>query len=265
MTSEASPRRDERARRIALVLEYDGSRYGGSQFQINARSIQGEFEQALKQLTGELLRPAFAGRTDAGAHALGQVAAITTRSALETDAFVKGLNAWLPDDIAVRHAADVDARFNPRRDAANRTYRYTIYNAPVRSPLWRSRAWRFPQRIDVHVMQRAADALVGTHDFAAFSRREGVSTVRCVSRCLVERNGALVTVEMQATAFLRQQVRRTVGALAQVGAGLLSLRDFRALLKRAEPCTAEPVAPPHGLCLVEVAYPGLDLTGPDTL
>ena len=265
MTGGASPRRDERSRRIALVLEYDGSGYGGSQRQSNARSIQAELEKALELLTGEQLRPTFAGRTDAGVHAQGQVAAITTTSALESNTFVQGLNSWLPDDIAVRHAADVDARFNPRRDAAHRTYRYTIYNAQVRSPLWHSRAWRFPQPLDVAAMQRAAEGLVGTHDFAAFSRREGVPTVRCVSRCLVERDGALVTVEMQATAFLRQQVRRTTGALTQVGAGLLSLRDFRALLKRAEPCTAEPVAPPHGLCLIEVAYPGLDLTRPDAL
>ena len=265
MTSGASPRRDGRSRRIALVLEYDGSGYGGSQLQSNAPSIQGELEKALQQFTGEQLRATFAGRTDAGVHARGQVAAINTTSALETNTFVQGLNAWLPDDIAVRHATDVDKRFNPRRDAAHRTYRYTIYNAQVRSPLWHSRAWRFPQPLDVPMMQRAADALVGTHDFAAFSRREGVPTVRCVSRCRVERDGALVTVEMQANAFLRQQVRRTAGALAQVGAGLLSLHNFRAMLKRAEPCTAEPVAPPHGLCLVEVAYPGLDLTGADAL
>ncbi len=259
MTSGVPPRR------IALVLEYDGSGYGGSQRQRNAPSIQEELEKALELLTGEQLRATFAGRTDAGVHAQGQVAAITTTSALETDTFVQGLNAWLPDDIAVRHAADVDARFNPRRDAAHRTYRYTIYNAQVRSPLWRSRAWRFPQPLEIAVMQRAADTLVGMHDFAAFSRREGVPTVRCVSRCRVERDGALVTMEVQASAFLRQQVRRTAGALTQVGAGLLSLRSFQAMLKRAEPCTAEPVAPPHGLCLVEVAYPGLDLTGADAL
>ena len=145
MTNGASPRRDGRSRRIALVLEYDGSGYGGSQLQSNAPSIQGELEKALQQFTGEQLRATFAGRTDAGVHARGQVAAINTTSALETNTFVQGLNAWLPDAIAVRHATDVDKRFNPRRDAAHSTPRYTLSPAQLRSPLWPSPPLRRPQ------------------------------------------------------------------------------------------------------------------------
>jgi len=255
----------EGARRLALVIEYDGGRYGGSQFQKNAPSIQEELESALQQLTGEQVRVDFAGRTDAGVHATGQVAALTTNSALDAGVFVSGLNAHLPQDIAVRTARFVHGRFNPRREAESRTYRYTIYNQAIRSPLWRGQAWRFPAPLDAARMQKAADILVGTHDFAAFSRREGVSTVRTVSRCAVRRDGSLVTVEIEATAFLRQQVRRTIGVLAQAGSKRMNLADVRALLKRAEPCTAEPVAPPQGLCLVRVTYPGLDLSLPDTL
>ena len=263
MTRAAPPH--EGPRRLALVIEYDGGRYGGSQFQKNAPSIQKELESALRQLTGEQVRVDFAGRTDAGVHAAGQVAALTTNSTFDTSIFVSGLNAHLPQDIAVRVARFVKDRFNPRREAESRTYRYTIYNRPIRSPLWRKQAWRFPEPLDAARMQKAADVLVGTHDFASFSRREGVSTVRTVSRCAVRRAGPLVTVEIEATVFLRQQVRRTIGVLAQAGSKRMTLADVRALLKRAEPCTAEPVAPPQGLCLMHVTYPGLDLSLPDTL
>lgn len=248
-------------RRLALVLEYDGSRYGGSQLQKRTPSIQGELEMAIEKLTGERSRAAFAGRTDAGVHAFGQVAAFTTASSLATEVFVRGLNAWLPEDIAVRRAIEAPPGFDPRRHASSRTYRYRIYNAPVRSPLWRRHAWLVVDELDMIAMQRAAQALVGEHDFAAFSRREGVTTVRCVRRCEASREGALITFEIEANAFLRQQVRRTVGALAQVGAAKLSVAAFRQILRRAEPATAGPVAPAHGLCLVRVDYPGLDLTG----
>jgi tRNA pseudouridine38-40 synthase len=248
-------------RRLALVLEYDGGRYGGSQIQKNAPSIQGELESALRSLTGERLRVAFAGRTDAGVHALGQVAAFTTASRLKTEVFVRGLNAWLPESIAVRHAAEVDESFDPRRHASRRLYRYLIDNRPVASPLWRGRAWHVAEPLDVQRMQRAARLLAGERDFAAFSRREGVSTVRRVYRCGVRARPPLVTVEVEANAFLRQQVRRAVGALAQVGLGKVTVADFRGLLRRAEPASAGPVAPPQGLYLVRVSYPGLDLAG----
>ncbi len=253
MTSQSHPRR------LALVIEYDGSRYGGSQLQKRTPSIQGEVEAAIEKLTGERLRVAFAGRTDAGVHALGQVAAFTTASSLATKVFVRGLNAWLPEDIAVRRALEAPTDFDPRRQASSRTYRYTVYNAAVRSPLWRGRAWHVSEPLAVAAMQRAAVALGGEHDFAAFSRREDVGTVRCVRRSEVAREEALVTFEIEANAFLRQQMRRTVGALVEVGRGKLTPAGFRRLLRRAEPATAGPVAPAHGLCLVRVEYPGLDL------
>jgi tRNA pseudouridine38-40 synthase len=252
-------------RRIALLLEYDGSRYGGSQIQKNAPSIQGELETALHQLTGERLRVAFASRTDAGVHARGQVAAFSTAATLAADVFVRGLNAWLPDEIAVRAAVETAERFDPRRHARSRTYRYTIYNGRVRSPFRRASAWHVPKPLDTDAMQEAAAALVGEHDFAAFSRPEGVATVRCMRRCDVTRRGPLVIVEMEANAFLRQQVRRTVRALVQVGSGRLSVAEFVELLRRAEPASSGRLAPAHGLSLLRVAYPGLDLCESNTL
>ncbi len=247
-------------RRLALVLEYDGGPpLAGSQIQKNAPSIQGELETALHKLTGERLRVAFAGRTDAGVHARGQVAAFTTASRLQTEVFVRGLNAWLPESIVVRRAAEVTERFDPRRHASRRTYRYLIYNTPIVSPLWRGRAWHVAEPLDAERMQRAAHVLIGEHDFAAFSRREGVTTVRRVYRCQVRARPPLLSIEVEANAFLRQQVRRTVGALVQVGRSRLTVAAFRGLLRRAEPASAGPVAPAHGLYLMRVRYPGFDL------
>lgn len=252
-------------RRLALLLEYDGSPFAGSQVQKRTPSVQGTLGSAVRKLTGERLRVAFAGRTDAGVHARGQVAALTTTSTLPIETFVRGLNAWLPQEIAVRRAVEVPADFDPRRDATGRSYRYTIYSHSVRSPLWLRAAWQVADRLDVAAMQRAARALVGRHDFAAFSRREDTTTIRRVRRCDIASQGFLITMEMEANAFLRQQVRRTVGTLVQVGKGRLSPAGFRELLRTAEPASAGPLAPPQGLCLLRVDYPGLDLSDPDAL
>lgn len=253
------------ARRIAVLLEYDGSRYGGSQRQKNAPSIQAELESALEKLTEQPTPAAFAGRTDAGVHARGQVAAFTTASMHDTGVFVRGLNAWLPQDIAVRRAVEVDEAFDPRRHATGRTYRYLIYNERERSPLWRERAWHVAEPLDVEAMQRAAALLIGEHDFAAFTGREGRPTVRCMRRAQIEREPPLVTAELEANAFLRHQVRRTMGALVQVGTGKLAVDAFGELVARAEPGSVTETAPPQGLYLVRVTYPGLDLEGADTL
>lgn len=253
MSHRATPRR------LALVLEYDGGAYHGSQRQSNAPTVQEALETALTKLTGERLDTAFAGRTDAGVHAQGQVAAFTTASGLATDVFVRGLNAWLPAEIAVKRAVEAPVDFDPRRHATSRTYGYTIYNAPARSPLQRQRAWHIQDALERRAMQEAADGLVGKHDFAAFSRDEGVSTSRCVHRCEVTRRGPLVLLEIEANAFLRQQVRRIAGALVQVGCGRMDESAFRALLRPAPPASAEPLAPAWGLCLLKVSYAAPEL------
>lgn len=254
-----SPASREPQRRLALALEYDGSRFAGSQLQKRSPTIQSTLETALRKLTGERLRVAFAGRTDAGVHAKGQVASFTTASRLKTEVFVRGLNAWLPEEVAICRALEVPESFDPRRHASSRTYRYLIYNAPTRSPLWRDHAWHVPKLLDVAPMAKAARELVGEHDFAAFSRREGVTTVRSMQRAEVSQGEAVVAIELEANAFLRQQMRRTAGALVEVGRGRLSAAGFRKLLRQAEPASAGPVAPAHGLYLVRVCYQGLDL------
>lgn len=243
-------------RRIALLLEYDGAAYAGSQLQRNAPSIQGELEAAIRRLTGESVRAAFAGRTDAGVHATGQVAAFDTASGHDPATFVRALNALVPEDIAVRAAAVAPAGFDPRRDARMRRYRYTIWNAAARSPLCRRTSWHVRAALDVEAMAAEAEMLIGEHDLASFGAAVplGRSSRRQVFRTAVERRGALVTVEMEANAFLPHQVRRTVGALVEVGTGRLARGAFAGWLAEPKAGRAGPAAPPQGLCLVEVQY-----------
>jgi len=246
-------------RRIALLLEYDGAGFGGSQVQANAPSVQGALERAIEQLTGEWVRAAFAGRTDAGVHASGQVAAFDTGARHDAETFARALNALLPEEIAVRGAVDAPVGFDPRRHATSRTYRYTVWNAPPRSALWRRTAWHVRVPLDVQAMAREAATLLGEHDVASFGAAlpEGRGTVRRVARSEVWRQGPLVLFEIEASAFLPHQVRRTAGALVEVGSGRLPQGSFARWLAEPKTGAAGPAAPPHGLCLLRVTYDNL--------
>jgi tRNA pseudouridine38-40 synthase len=260
MSGEAGARTG--GRRIAVLLEYDGTAYRGSQYQENGPSIQKELESAIQELTGQTVRAAFAGRTDAGVHALGQVAAFDIESRLTAAGLVPGLNRFLPRDIAVRAATEVERGFDPRRDARSRVYRYRIDNRRVRSPLERDRVWHVPKLLDVAAMERAAKRLEGAHDFAAFAGPFDGLTRRTLRRCEVTARCGRVLVEMEAQAFLPHQVRRTVGPLVEAGLGRMTDDALAALLEKAEPSSAGPAAPACGLYLVRIAYDGLDF-GPD--
>jgi tRNA pseudouridine38-40 synthase len=255
MTGAAGARPD--GRRIAVMLEYDGTAYRGSQYQENGPSIQSELEAAINKLTGETVRAAFAGRTDAGVHALGQVAAFDTPAGLAASQFVRGLNHFLPDDIVVRGAADVAPDFDPRRDARSRVYRYRIDNRPVRPAVGRGLAWHVAKPLDVAAMQRAARRLEGAHDFAAFAGLYEGSTERTLGRCDITAARGCVAVEMEAQAFLPHQVRRTVGPVVEVGLGRMTEEALVAMLEAARPSSAGPAAPPCGLYLVAIGYDGL--------
>jgi len=244
-------------RRLALRLEYDGSGFSGSQFQPERRTVQGTLEAALRALTGEASRVAFAGRTDAGVHARGQVAAFDTESALAAVTVQRALNHLLPADVAVRATAEVAPGFDPRRHAVGRTYRYAVYYGAPRSPLRQAREWQRGGALDIEAMARAAATLPrGPQDWAAFAGPvpEGYPTVRHLRRCDVQRSGMQrVGVTMEADGFLPHQVRRVVGALVRVGSGRLAVEEFAALVEGA-PSSAGPTAPPQGLVLCSVAY-----------
>jgi tRNA pseudouridine38-40 synthase len=247
-----------KATKILLVVEYDGSRYHGFQWQDGLPSIQGELEKALSKLTGERRRVMSASRTDAGVHAKGQVVSFRTASALETANFVGGLNHYLPADIAIRAAYRIDDSFNVRREAVSREYSYYILNRRQRSPLKEGFAHQVAGELDIEAMNRAAKALVGEHDFASFVGRNGAtvkSTVRRVFRAEVSRDGELVVFNIEANSFLLHQVRNTVGTLIRVGLGKLTADEFNNILESRELALAGPAAPACGLCLERVNYP----------
>lgn len=200
---------------------------------------------------------ALAGRTDAGVHARGQVASFLTASHLDTATFVAALNHCLPEDISVQAAAVVPLAFDVRRHALSRCYRYSIHNGGQRPALARRFVWHVRAPLDVAAMQQAACCLLGEHDFAAFTQPSLAarrSTVRIVHQAQVSRRGRKVYIVMEASSFLPQQVRRTVGALVQVGSGKLSIEGFCDLVRSPRPGAAAFAAPPQGLCLLRVRY-----------
>ncbi|HTE86684.1 MAG TPA: tRNA pseudouridine(38-40) synthase TruA [Dehalococcoidia bacterium] len=243
-------------RRLALLVEYDGTSFAGSQLQSNGPSIQAELERAIEEMTRSFARVAFAGRTDAGVHALGQVACFDTQAGYNCEAFVGGLNVRLPDAIAVRSARDVEQDFDPRRRAISRRYRYSLVHSMTRVPLQRWRAWQVPSRLDVEQMRAVGRRLLGEQDFAAFASPEagGGSTRRRIETVCIRQRGREITVDIEANAFLMHQVRRTVAALVGVGRGRLRIEAFEQHLREARPGSYERAAPPYGLCLIGVRY-----------
>lgn len=241
--------------RVRAIVAYDGTDYSGFQKQANAPTVQAALEAALAQIGQEGVTVLGAGRTDAGVHALGQVIAFDTSWAHGLETLLRAMNAVLPADIAVRAIEEASPDFHPRYDARSRCYRYMVYNAPVRCPLARRYSLHVSVPLDVAAMQRAAQLLVGTHDFASFGQPpEGESTVRTVFRAELQDAAPWLTFEIEANAFLYRMVRSIVGTLLQVGQGALSVEDFAAVLDSRDRSQAGPTAPPHGLCLMEVKY-----------
>jgi tRNA pseudouridine38-40 synthase len=252
-----APKREQTERRLALLVEYQGTAYGGSQYQKNAPTVQGTLERALSSLTSEPIRVAMAGRTDAGVHALGQVASFRTHSRHGIETFVRGANALLPGDIAVRAARDVPADFNPRRHARSRLYRYKLALAPVRPALRRHFVWHLGGKLDTALMSRLAESLAGRHDFAAFtapSEAKRSITEREVFMASFTGSGEDYRLDIEANAFLPHMVRRIMGTLVEAGSGKLSSGEFERLLRDAPPGAASATAPPRGLYLVKVRY-----------
>ena len=244
-------------RTIAMVLEYEGLAYAGSQRQTNAPSVQAVVEAAVESLTGLPTRLRLAGRTDAGVHATGQVAAFESGSALSADRFRQGLNHFLPDDVVVTAAYDVPPGFDPRRRATSRVYRYTLLCGESRPALRRRTAYYVGRPLDLAAMQQALAYLEGRRDFAPFSSavEPGKSTVRLLTRTAVWREANEAYLELEGNAFLPQQVRRIAGTVLQVGLGKRTIEAFQALADSGVRGAADWVLPAHGLCLRRVNYP----------
>ena len=242
--------------RVALILEYEGTRYHGFQYQDNAPSVQRELEQAITRFTGERVRVKAASRTDSGVHATGQVVAFDTECNHSAVVIQRGLNACLPVDVVVKEAFESRNGFDPRREALSRSYRYTFLNQRTPSPFWRRFAYHVPVVLDDLAMNSAAQSMLGAHDFRAFSGplKPEASSMRRFMDVSVWREDSLVLMELTANAFLPHQIRRTAGALLRVGHGKISKEEFAAYIDANELLVAGPTLPPQGLCLTQVIY-----------
>jgi tRNA pseudouridine38-40 synthase len=239
-----------------VILEYDGTRYAGWQRQTNAPTIQAAIEDALAGIAQVPITIVGAGRTDAGVHAVGQVASFRTDRRLSTRDWLRALNARLPADIgalAVEQAAD---DFHARYSATAKLYRYRILNRAERSPLLRHWAWHIFKPLDLDAMRDAALSLVGCHDFSAFECMPTENdNPHCAVRSLqLERDGDLLELSICANRFLKQMVRSIVGTLVEVGQGKRSSADMKGILEGGDRSAAGRTAPPQGLYLVRVDY-----------
>jgi tRNA pseudouridine38-40 synthase len=250
--------------KFMAVLEYDGTAYHGWQLQKALPTIQGSIENALERILGIPTRVHGSGRTDAGVHAVGQVAHFVANWSHSVEELKKGCNSLLPRDITIRSLEPAPEDFHARFSAHSKTYVYRILNLPLRSPLKRLYSWHVPGRLNLPSMDQASEYLVGTHDFAAFgSPTDGtVSTVRRVLKAVWRSDEAqsLLCFAIQGTGFLRYMVRSIVGTLVQVGSGKISESEFVAILRSCDRSRSGPTAPPHGLYLQTVHYEENDCT-----
>jgi tRNA pseudouridine38-40 synthase len=241
---------------IRTIVEYDGTNYCGWQFQSAHDSIQAQIESALERIFAEKIRVRGAGRTDAGVHACGQVAAFRVPRPMQPVDLMRALNALLPPDIAVLSIMPAEDSFDPRRDARSRIYEYRVLNQPVRSAFEFRYAWLIRETLDLDAMNQAATAFLGEHDFAALRSlgSDEKTTIRRVLSSHWHHDDRLFTYRVEATAFLRHMVRTMVAVMVAVGRGVITPELVAQLLASQDRAKAPAAAPACGLYLVEVRY-----------
>lgn len=245
--------------RYQVILAYDGTQFQGFQRQAKRRTVQGVVEAALLGLGWAGQAILAAGRTDTGVHASGQVIAFDLEWEHMPQELCAALNARLPEDVAAQTASLAEAGFHPRYDAIDRTYRYSIYCQAVRNPLLERYAWRVWPALDLDRLRHAAEALIGTHDFAAFGTppRAHGSTRRTVFRAQWSSHPPELVFEVTADAFLYRMVRRLVNVQVEIGQGRCEVEAIRRYLESPPELPIQGLAPAHGLSLVKVNYPPL--------
>lgn len=243
-------------RTLRLLLEYDGAAFSGWAAQPSLRTVETVVHEAFRQLFPELERIAVAGRTDAGVHASGQVISLVAVDGPPDDRVVRAANAVLPRDVAVLDCAVVAHDFHARFSARSRTYEYRLLRSSAPSPLRAARTLHWPMRLDGALLTGCADAIIGEHDFRAFTptETEHRSFRRQVFQASFEQRADELVFVIEADALLRHMVRTLVGTMLEVAGGLRTLADFLELVDGAERSRAGITAPPHALCLVRVAY-----------
>ncbi len=243
-------------RKIRLKISYDGTAYHGWATQPGLPTVQGTLVDAIEKLTGIRTDLLGSSRTDAGVHALGQVAAFTIDTPVPPDNMARALNHLLPEDIAILEAIEVPQSFDPITDTRSKIYRYSIYTGTVRPPMQIRYCWHRPGQLDAAAMQAAAAILVGKHDFKSFASAGDMreSSVRTILRCDVSADGLWIYFDVQADGFLYNMVRNIVGTLAEVGRGRWTPQDVERILAAQNRSEAGPIAPAAGLCLMEIFY-----------
>jgi tRNA pseudouridine38-40 synthase len=247
-------------RNLKLVLSYDGTEYFGWQVQPEAATVQGALALAIERVTGERLLPQGSGRTDAGVHALGQVATFVTQSPIPPENLVIALNDILPSAIRVLAAAEAPAEFHARKSARGKTYNYRIYRGAICSPFVARYVWHYPYPLDEHAMQEVAGMIVGEQDFTSFAAvdpergREEMSNIRQIFSSSWERHGVEFVYTVRGNGFLHHMVRNLVGTFLLTGKGTLKPCDLKRILESRSRSAAGATAPASGLCLVNVEY-----------
>jgi tRNA pseudouridine38-40 synthase len=243
-------------RNIKLTIQYDGTNYHGWQTQSNAPSIQKLIEDKLSAILNHSVTLYGSGRTDAGVHALGQVANFHTVSKLSPEVIKRALNSLLPKDIVIYKSEEIDEKFHARYQAKSRVYQYVIWNDRTPSPFFRRFSWFVASRLDIESMQKAGLLLIGRHDFSSFQGADRLETrtIRDIMRMEIRKMGKILIFTIEANSFLKHMVRNIVGTLIEVGKGKMDVDGLKKVITARDRKKAGPAAPAHGLFLREVRY-----------
>jgi tRNA pseudouridine38-40 synthase len=257
----------DRMRNLKLILSYDGSEFSGWQVQPDAPTVQGTLASAIGRVTGEKVLPQGSGRTDAGVHALAQVATFVTESSVPTANFVKALNDVLPPSVRVLEVTEQPQEFHARHSARAKTYRYRIFRGSICPPFLARYVWHYPYPLDEKAMQEAAKLVVGEHDFTSFAAADpergceegSASNLRQIFSSMWVRLQDELAYTVRGSGFLHHMVRNLVGTFIVVGKGTLSVEDVARILEARNRSAAGPTAPASGLYLVSAEYETLAL------
>ena len=243
-------------RNIKLIIEYDGSKFGGWQKQPTKLNIQGEIEQAIKEITGEEIELTASGRTDAGVHSLGQVANFKTNSEIEIDKIPYAINSKLKKSIVIKSAEEVEENFHARYNCKGKKYKYIINNSEQGTAIYRGLECHIPQKLDIEKMQKAIKYFEGEHDFKGFraSGTSSKSSVRTIYKAEVKQEGEKITIELTGNGFMYNMVRIISGTIVDVGLGKVMPEEIPQLIASKDREKAGKTLPPYGLYLVEVYY-----------